>query len=174
MSRRAFLYLGKKSRIHLAAGLIGNRIRGSDIYPLFAEPDEPFFFAGEHISNMTGWQEGAYPVRVFHDLKACRTLKLPLPKPGRPKHIGSFSGYARNSSSLSLRHYRRYRRALTELYNPCRGCRWSVGDDAGYVKTQVRRYDLPFSGTASRPSSWFSAAPRVSEAAAYHRLAEHT
>ncbi len=31
----------------------------SDIYPLFAEPDGPFFFAGEHISNMTGWQEGA-------------------------------------------------------------------------------------------------------------------
>lgn len=31
----------------------------SDIYPLFVEPDGPFFFAGEHISNMTGWQEGA-------------------------------------------------------------------------------------------------------------------
>lgn len=31
----------------------------SDIYPLFVEPDGPFYFAGEHISNMTGWQEGA-------------------------------------------------------------------------------------------------------------------
>jgi monoamine oxidase len=31
----------------------------SEVYPVFLEPDGPFYFAGEHISNMTGWQEGA-------------------------------------------------------------------------------------------------------------------
>ncbi|MGK9264142.1 FAD-dependent oxidoreductase [Sinorhizobium meliloti] len=31
----------------------------SEVYPHFVEPDGPFYFAGEHISNMTGWQEGA-------------------------------------------------------------------------------------------------------------------
>jgi monoamine oxidase len=28
-------------------------------YPVLAEPDGPFLFAGEHVSNLPGWQEGA-------------------------------------------------------------------------------------------------------------------
>jgi monoamine oxidase len=30
-----------------------------DSYPLLLEPDGPFYFAGEHMSHVTGWQEGA-------------------------------------------------------------------------------------------------------------------
>jgi monoamine oxidase len=28
-------------------------------YPILLEPDGPFLFAGEHLSNLMGWQEGA-------------------------------------------------------------------------------------------------------------------
>ncbi len=28
-------------------------------YPVLLEPDGPFLFAGEHVSNLPGWQEGA-------------------------------------------------------------------------------------------------------------------
>jgi len=30
-----------------------------DAYPLLLQPDGPFYFAGEHMSWITGWQEGA-------------------------------------------------------------------------------------------------------------------
>jgi len=35
-----------------------------DAYPLLLQPDGPFYFAGEHMSWITGWQEGA--VRSAH------------------------------------------------------------------------------------------------------------
>ncbi len=30
-----------------------------NVYPVLLEPDGPFFLAGEHLSNLPGWQEGA-------------------------------------------------------------------------------------------------------------------
>jgi len=30
-----------------------------DAYPVFLEPDGPYYFAGEYLSYINGWQEGA-------------------------------------------------------------------------------------------------------------------
>jgi monoamine oxidase len=37
----------------------------AEVYPAFLKPDDRIYFAGEHVSNMTGWQEGAIRSAYF-------------------------------------------------------------------------------------------------------------
>jgi monoamine oxidase len=48
------------SKVPLSLGIAARWKDGQeDLYTLLSEPDGPFYFAGEHLSHVGAWQEGA-------------------------------------------------------------------------------------------------------------------
>jgi monoamine oxidase len=51
--------VGRKCRFNRGAWCEWGEEAKRNAYPVLLEPDGPFLFAGEHVSNLPGWQEGA-------------------------------------------------------------------------------------------------------------------